>query len=98
MFSGPPEVLKPLLAQLGIPRGVLDGAMPQPILNCPRVVPCIRQGVAAGVPEHVDVNLEREAGAFPDALDQAIDGVTGERGPALGLENITAATLALQLA
>jgi hypothetical protein len=27
--------------------------------------------------QHVDVNLEREAGALADALDQAIDGVGG---------------------
>ena len=35
---------------------------------------CIRQGIAAAVPQHVSVNLEIEAGALANALDQAIDG------------------------
>jgi hypothetical protein len=43
----------------------------------------IGQRIAAGVAQHVDVNLEREAGAFTDALDQPIDGIGGERGAAL---------------
>jgi hypothetical protein len=43
--------------------------MSEPVLNCPRVMPCIGQCVAAGVPQHVDVNLEREAGPLADALD-----------------------------
>jgi len=46
----------------------------------------------------VDVDLEGEAGALADALDQAIDGVGGEWGAALGLEHVAAAGLALELA
>jgi hypothetical protein len=49
------------------------------------------------MPQHMDVNLEREAGALTDALDQAIDRIGGERGATLGLENITAAGVTLQL-
>jgi hypothetical protein len=43
----------------------------------------------------VNVDLEREAGAFTDALDQAIDGIGSEWRAALGLEHIAAAGLAL---
>jgi hypothetical protein len=32
-------------------------------------MPRIGQCVAAGVPQHVDVNLERETSALADALD-----------------------------
>jgi hypothetical protein len=36
--SGAPKILESLLAQFGVAGGVLDGAMPKPILNCSRVV------------------------------------------------------------
>jgi hypothetical protein len=36
------------------------------------------------VPQHVHVDLEREAGAFADALDQAIHGIGSEWGCAMG--------------
>ena len=60
--------------------------MAEPVLNCPRVVARIGQRIAAGVPEHVHVNLKREAGTFADAFDQAIDCIGCKRGTALGLE------------
>ena len=68
LSSRPPKILEPLLAQFGVAGGVLDGAVTKPILNRPRVVSFIGQRVAAGVAEHVYVNLEREAGALADAL------------------------------
>ena len=76
--SRAPKIFESLLAQFRVAGGVLNGAMPEPILNCPRVMACIGQGVAAGMPQHVDVNLERKASALADALDQAIDGIGGE--------------------
>ena len=69
--------------------------MAEPVLNRPRVVTCIGQGIAAGVAEHVHVNLEWEAGALADALDQTIDGIGGEWSAALRLEHVAAAGLAL---
>jgi hypothetical protein len=53
--------------------------MSEPILNEPRIVPRVGHRVAAGMPEHMRVDLEGESGALADALDQAIDGVRGER-------------------
>ena len=59
----------------------------------------IRQGVAAGVSQHVAVDLEREAGALAYALDKAIDSVRRERAAALGREHKAAiGELPLQLA
>jgi hypothetical protein len=59
--------------------------MAQPVLDAPRVVAGIRQGVAAGMAEHVGVDRKGEAGAIADALDQSVDGVgrerAAERGP-----------------
>ena len=68
-ISGPPKIFESLLAQFCIAGGVLDGTVPEPVLNCPRVMSRIGQRVAAGVPQHVDVNLEREAGAIANPLD-----------------------------
>jgi hypothetical protein len=45
--------------------------MPEPILNCSRVVAGVGQSIAAGVPQHVDVNFEGKTGALADALDEA---------------------------
>jgi hypothetical protein len=39
----------------------------------------IRQRVSAGVAQHVGMHHEGESGALADTLDQAIDGVRGER-------------------
>ena len=72
--------------------------MAQPILDCSRVVACVGQCIAAGVPQHVNVNLEREAGALANALDQPIDGIGGEWGATLGFEYVATGCLALQLA
>ena len=95
LTSGTPKIFEPLLAQFGVAGGVLDRAMTKPILNCSCVMPGVGQRVAAGVPQHVDVNLKREARTLADALDQAIDSVGGEWGAALSLEHIAAAGLAL---
>jgi hypothetical protein len=40
--------------------------------------------LASASPHHVSMNLEIEAGALPNAFDQAIDGVRCERATALG--------------
>ena len=57
--------------------------MPKPILNPARVMPGIRQGVAAAVSQHVRVHRERKPGALADALDKAVHRVGGERAAAL---------------
>jgi hypothetical protein len=59
----------------------------EPILNAWRVVACVSEGVAAGITKHVSMDLERQAGALTDPLDQAIDGVGREWTAALGREH-----------
>jgi hypothetical protein len=59
----------------------------EPILNAPRVVTGIGQRVAASVPQHVCVHRKGDEGARPDALDELVDGVSGERAAALGGED-----------
>jgi hypothetical protein len=53
---------------------VLDVFVSEVGLQRPGVVSPVGQRIAAGVPEHVDVNLEWKT-ALTDALDQAIDGI-----------------------
>src|SRR5215468_4536127 len=77
LASGAPKIFESFLAQFRVARRVLDGAMAEPILNGPRVVPHIGQGIAASVPQHVHVNLEGKPCALADVLDQAIDGIGG---------------------
>jgi hypothetical protein len=50
-------------------------------------MPRIRQSVAAGVPKHVAVNREGEAGTLANTLDQPIDRVWCERAAPLGRED-----------
>ena len=42
-------------------------------------MPCIRQSVPTGVPEHVAVNRDGEAGTLANTLNHAIDSVGCER-------------------
>ena len=66
LTSAAPKISESLLAEFGVTGGVLDRAMAKPVLNRPRVMPCISQGVPACVSKHVHVNLEREAGTPAD--------------------------------
>ena len=79
-----PEILEPRRRQFGVADRVLDCAMAEPILDGPRVVSGVRQGVAAAVAEHVGMHREIEASALANAFYQAIDGVRRERAAALG--------------
>jgi len=83
-----PEVLEPIRCQLGVSDCVLDVAMAEPSLQRPRVVPCIGQGIATGVPEHVREAAEGHAGVLADALDQLPEGFGSHGAAALGLEDV----------
>jgi hypothetical protein len=72
--------------------------MPKPILDAPRIMARIRQGVATPMSQHVDVHRKWEAGALADALDKPVDGIRCERPAALSLEYKAARVLPLQLA
>jgi hypothetical protein len=71
----------------------------KPILDSARVVPRIRQRVAAGMAQHMCVGLEAKACGFPCALDHPTKPRSIERSSALGDEDEGAsAALALMLA
>src|SRR5215470_13661159 len=61
--------------------------MAEPVLDQPRVVASIGQGVAAGVAQHVSMDPKRQLGALANGLHEAVDGVSGERAAALRLED-----------
>jgi hypothetical protein len=62
--------------------------VPEPVLDYPGVVPLVCQRVAAGMPQHVDVNREVKAGALANALDQSIGCIRRERTVPLGRKDI----------
>ena len=72
--------------------------MPEPVLDQPRVMAGIGQGVAAGVAQHVGVDPERQLGALANGLHEAVDCVRRKRPAALGLEDKSTRRIALQLA
>jgi hypothetical protein len=61
--------------------------MAEPILDCPGVVAGVRQRVSAAVPQHVGMDQEVEAGALPNALDQAVDRIGRKWSVLLGLKH-----------
>src|SRR5262245_57500536 len=64
-----PEVLEPIRRQLGVAHGVLDVLVPQPSLQCPRVVAGVGQSIAAAVAPHVRMYPELHLGPSPDPTE-----------------------------
>ena len=71
------KLLETLRSQGGVPRGILDIAMPEIRLDRTRVVPIVGELVAASMAEHVGVRLDTQVGRGGCPLDQA--GETGRR-------------------
>jgi hypothetical protein len=69
--------LEPLGRQGGIARRVLNVAMPKVRLDRTRVVPIVRQLVAAGMAEHVGMRLDAQIGRDGCPLDHV--GEAGSR-------------------
>jgi len=70
-----PEVLEPIRGQLGVAHGVLDVLVAEVGLQRPGVVPCIGQGEAAGMSQHVREALEGHAGVPAEALEMVAPGL-----------------------
>ena len=62
--------------------------MPEPVLDGPRVVAGVGEGIAAAVAEHVAVDGEVEASPLTDALDQTVNRVRRNWAAALGTEDV----------
>jgi len=73
------EAFEPNRRQFRVTDGMLDRRVAEIVLDGPRIVAVIGELVAAGVPQHVDVNREAELGPFANVLDLPIDGVRRER-------------------
>src|SRR3954454_5038324 len=85
-----PKILEPLRGQLGVPCGVLDVAMAQPLLNGSCVVPIVGQLKAASVAQHVRMDREGELGRCADARQLLAEAGRGHRRQALGGEDVGA--------
>jgi hypothetical protein len=70
--------------------------MAEPVLDQPRVMTGIGQGIAAGVAQHVDMNREADRGSLTQPLDVAIMRVGGERRSALRRKHIWPGRFALE--
>ena len=79
----PPEVLETSRRQFGVPDRVLDIAMTEISLQSSRIMAGIGQGEAAGMPEHMRMCLEIEAGSIASALDHLGEAGSRERRTAL---------------
>jgi hypothetical protein len=75
------------MAEMKLAHGVLYRAVPEPILDSARIMPCISQCVAASVAEHVAMDLEGQLGALTDALYEPINGIRREWASALCREH-----------
>jgi hypothetical protein len=60
--------------------------MAEPILNSPRIMPCVRQSEAAGMPEHVSMYLVKSS-TLTNALYEPIDSIGSEGSASLGRED-----------
>src|SRR6516165_10163906 len=72
--------------------------MAEPVLDQPRVMAGIGQGVAAGVAQLVSMDPERQLGALANGFHEAINGVSRKWTAALGLKDESTRRIALQLA
>src|SRR5437899_10349726 len=82
------EAPEPLRRQLGVPGGVLDVAVAQPLLQGAGVHAVVGELEAAGVPEHVRVDGEGEVGRLADPGDELLERGRRERPLALADEHV----------
>ena len=75
--SVPPKVLEPVWRHIGVPDGVLNVLVAKVVLQGPRIVAIVRQLEPAGMAKHVRVDREWHLGGLPEALDEAVESLTG---------------------
>ena len=72
------EAFEPDWRQFRVTNGALDRLVAEIVLDGPRIVAVVGELVAAGVPQHVDVNREAELGPFANVLDLPIERIWRE--------------------
>src|SRR4051812_42640682 len=72
-----PDPLKAAAGDACVMDGVSGVAVAEVILDQPEIVAPVREGEAAGVPQHVRMN-RRQSGTRRRDRDQVIDGLSGE--------------------
>src|SRR4051812_32755942 len=90
-----PEILKADRRERRVARRMLNGDVPQPILNGARILSFVRQSVPATVAQHVEVNRQRQLSARPQRLYKPIESARREWCPALARENVRAVGIQL---
>src|SRR6476660_9305107 len=95
-MSAPPQVLEPPRRQLGVAHGGLDAAVTQVSLQRAGIRSLVCQLVAAGVSQHVRMNLEGYLGFNASPFDQLRQARNREWRPALGHEDKGRLGLTLQ--
>jgi hypothetical protein len=85
--SIPPKSLETIRRQRGVGNRVLDILMPKVVLDCAGVASIVGEFIAAGMAQHVGVNLEREAGLDAQPCDHPTKAADGECRAAFGHEH-----------
>src|SRR5262249_47581073 len=92
-----PELLEPSGGQFCIAHSMADVPMAQVLLDCPSIVCFVGELEPTGMPKHMGMHREREAGGFADARHQLANGREGQGASALGREHVGAGRLLLPL-
>ena len=83
-----PEILEPICRQFSVAGGMLNVAVPQIMLDRPRVLPVVGQLVAGGVAQHVRMDRELDAGLASGSTDDLAHRIGAERRLALAHEYV----------
>jgi hypothetical protein len=73
MFPLAPEVLEPIRRQLGVAHRVLDVLVAETVLQGSGIVPVVGELIAARMPQHVRMQLERHPGGLAKPLDEMVE-------------------------
>jgi hypothetical protein len=79
-----PDVFERLRRHRGVAHGVRNAGVSEIVLEASSIHSTGRQSVARRVPEHVNVNWERQLGGFASSLDHATNSHAAERLGLLG--------------
>jgi hypothetical protein len=85
-----PEVLDPIRRQRGVAHRADDRAVPQVVLDRPRVLAVVGELIAAAMPKHVAVDEKPEPSGLSGPVNHALIAGHAERCAALAHEHVWA--------